>query len=249
MLKFHEQGRGDPVLLIHAFPLDHTMWEAQVKFLEGRYRVITPDLPGFGDSPDIGPWSVSQLADEMVALIDHLDIERCVVAGLSLGGYVALSMAVKHPGRLTKLVLAHTRARADGENERAARNEMIAALEKDGTSILPARMLPRLLGAAASEPVRLRVAAILERAKRDACIHAVAAMRDRPDMVAKLPELACPTLVVAGDADVIIPVDECQKMASRIPQGSIAVLAKTGHLGNLEDPRSFNNALDTFLSL
>src|SRR5687767_14168229 len=109
MLSFHERGRGDPVLLIHAFPLDHTMWEPQVKYFEDRFRIITPDIPGFGESESIGPLSIAQLAEEMVALIDHLGLERCVVAGLSLGGYIALSMAVKHPGGIAKLILAHTR--------------------------------------------------------------------------------------------------------------------------------------------
>jgi pimeloyl-ACP methyl ester carboxylesterase len=249
MLKFHEQGRGAPVLLIHAFPLDHTMWDPQVKFFADRFRVITPDIPGFGDSDNIGPWSIPQLAAEMVALIDHLALERCVIAGLSLGGYIALSIAVKHPGVVARLILAHTRSRADTETERASRTDLIAALEKDGTSILPSRLLPRLLGPNAAESVRQQVAAMVERANREACIHAITAMRERPDMTVKLPEIACPTMVVAGDSDVIIPVEECQKMASMIPQGTIAVIPKTGHLSNLEDSRAFNASMDTFLSL
>ena len=133
MLNFTERGHGPVLVFIHAFPLDSSMWSAQAEFFSERYRVIAPDIIGFGGSQPAREWTISEMGDELLQLLDYLQIERCTLIGLSLGGYISLPFALAHPKRVEHLVLANTRARADLENERAARNAMIEGLRTKGS--------------------------------------------------------------------------------------------------------------------
>ena len=228
------------------------MWQQPVEFFAVRYRVITPDVIGFGGSQPSRPWTIPEMGQELASLLDHLRIETCTLAGLSMGGYIALPFALTSPSRVERLVLAHTRARADLETERTSRNAMIDELRRDlrsadGIGNLPEKMLPRLLGPDASATVRTFVKTSIERSTPEACIEAVTAMRDRTDQTAHLAGLKCPTLVVAGSGDAILKVEDCEKMASGIPHGKFVVIPRTGHLSNIEDPAAFNLALDRFL--
>jgi pimeloyl-ACP methyl ester carboxylesterase len=223
------------------------MWRAQIEFFSNRFRFIAPDILGFGGSQPPRPWTMSQMGEELATLLDRLAVQRCTLAGLSMGGYISLPFALSHPERVERLVLAHTRARADLDPERAARNAMIDELRNAGTAFLPDKMLPRLLGPDASEEVRRFVRASIERTTADADVHAVTAMRDRSDQTERLRSLHCPTLIIAGSGDAILKVEDCRTMAEAIPRGEFVVIPQTGHLSNLEDPGAFNRALDDFL--
>jgi pimeloyl-ACP methyl ester carboxylesterase len=247
MLSFSEQGRGPALVLLHAYPLDHSMWQNQMDVFSGRYRVVTPDVFGFGGSQPPRPWTIPEMGDALLALLDQINIEKCTLVGLSMGGYISIPFALAHPERVEGLVLAHTRARADLDAEKTARNAMIAALKKEGNSTLPDKMVPRLLAAPASEKIRRNVRDAIERASVQACIHAVTAMRDRADQTANLESIACPTLVITGGADPIIKVEDSEKMATAIPAGELRVIDGAGHLSNLESPLAFNDALNEFL--
>jgi pimeloyl-ACP methyl ester carboxylesterase len=163
-----------------------------------------------------------------------------------MGGYISIPFALAHPDRLDRLVLAHTRARADSEAEKATRNDMIAALKKDGAGSLPDKMIPRLVAANAPEEVRKFVRDSIMRTSAEACIHAVTAMRDRVDQTANVSKITCPTLVIAGDADAIIKVEDSENLAAALPNGELKIIAGTGHLSNLENPAAFYQALDEF---
>lgn len=246
MLEFVEKGQGPALLFVHAFPFDHSMWDAQVRHLEARYRVITPDLPGFGLTPD-RPWSIAGAGEELRELLDKLGVSACTVAGLSMGGYIAIPFTAKYPQRVSKLVLAHTRARSDTELEKAARNGMIATLGREGTATLPDKLLPRLLGSKASASVRESVRTRIAKVTVNAAVHAVEAMRDRGDSTALLGGIQCPVLVIAGDGDAIIKLEDSRNMAASLPKGTLEIIPNTGHLSNIEDPAAFNTALDRFL--
>ena len=123
MLSFSEWGNGSALVFIHAFPLDSSMWQAQIEFFRERYRVITPDVIGFGTSQPARPWTMREMGEQLAALLDHLGIEKCTLAGLSMGGYISLPFALAHPTRVERLVLAHTRARADNGASRAKRHD------------------------------------------------------------------------------------------------------------------------------
>jgi 3-oxoadipate enol-lactonase len=247
MLSFSEQGRGPALVFLHAYPLDRSMWQTQVEAFSSRYRVVTPDAFGFGGSQPPRPWTMPEMGEALLELLNHLKIDRCTLAGLSMGGYIAIPFALAHADRVDRLILAHTRARADIEAEKAARNDMIAAIKKDGVGSLPDKMIPRLVAPNAAEEVRKFVRDSIIRASAEACIDAVTAMRDRLDQTANLGKITCPTLVISGDADAIIKVEDSKAMAAGIPNSEIEIIPGTGHLSNLEDPAAFNRVIDNFL--
>jgi pimeloyl-ACP methyl ester carboxylesterase len=125
-------GHGLPVVLLHAFPLNRMMWEPQIAALFGECRCIVPDLRGFGDSPKSGPYSMDVFADDVIALLDALQIERAVVGGLSMGGYVALNIVRRYRQRVRALLLADTRASADTPEARQKRDDLIAVARSEG---------------------------------------------------------------------------------------------------------------------
>ena len=247
MLSYTERGKGPALLFLHAFPLDGTMWHPQLEHFSDRYRVIVPDITGFGASQPPSPWTMPQMGEQLLQLLDRLQIKSCTLVGLSMGGYVSLPFALNNPQRVERLVLAHTRARADTATEQAARDSMINGLRNEGIASLPDKMLHRLLGSDAPAKVRDWVRSRIEKVSADAAIHAVAAMRNRDDQTRNLHQLHCPTLVIAGSGDAILPVTDCEEMAAAIPGGGFGLITNTGHLSNLEDPDAFNDTLDLFL--
>jgi pimeloyl-ACP methyl ester carboxylesterase len=224
------------------------MWAPQLAALKSRFRLIAPDLRGFGTTPVSGPWSLQEAADNLAELLDSLRIAECGLIGLSMGGYIALPFYAKHPQRVRQLVLANTRARADNETEKAARTKMIADLEQSGATILSERMLPRLLKPNAPPEIVQGVRAIIDTTGVTAAIHALMAMRDRPDASTVLHHITCPTLVIAGEYDVVTRVQECREMASTIADARFKTIMNAGHLSNLEDSEAFNQALAGFLT-
>ncbi len=240
-------GKGPAVLLIHAFPLNHAMWEPQLVPLSKTFRVLAPDIRGFGASQPATPWTMEETADELNGLLEELGIDDCAVAGVSMGGYIALSFWTEYPGRVRKLALSNTRARADNEAENSARYDMIVALEEKGSTILPERMLPRLLKPNPRPDVLAKVRGMIEETSAAAAIHAVMAMRDRPDSSSLLHRMACPAMVITGEEDVMIRVDDSRAMADAIPGARFVRITNSGHLSNLENPEEFNSALLDFL--
>jgi 3-oxoadipate enol-lactonase len=248
MLGFSEQGHGPALVLIHAYPLDHCMWLPQIDAFSRHYRVVTPDVFGFGGSQPPRPWTMADMSEALLALLNQLKIDKCILAGLSMGGYIAIPFTLSHMDRVERLILAHTRGRADLEAETTARNAMIASLKKDGTATLPDKMAPRLLASTATEDVKKLVRDSIQRATQEACVHAVTAMRDRADQTAHLKLIARPTLVITGAADAIIKVEDSERMAAALPAGQLSVIEGTGHLSNLENPPAFNQAVEEFLA-
>jgi len=224
------------------------MWQTQMDALSQHFRVITPDVFGFGGSQPPQPWTMPDMGDALLALLDQLRIEKCALGGLSMGGYISLPFVLAHPERVSRLILAHTRARADLDNETIARNAMIATLRKEGNYTLPDKMLPRLLAVSTTEDIRRGVRDSIERASASACIHAVTAMRDRVDQTANLGRITCPTLVITGGSDPIIKVEDSESLAAAFPAGEIRVIEGTAHLSNLENPAAFNQTVEEFLA-
>ena len=245
---FADEGRGDPVVLLHAFPLDGTMWDEQRVHLARTHRVIVPDLRGFGRSATLPPpKSLDEHADDVARMLDGLGIERATVAGLSMGGYIAFALARRHAPRVARLVLADTRAAADNTEGRRTRDENIALVAREGVAPLVERLLPKLLSPNASREVVARVRAIGGRQTAAGVMSALAAMRDRPDSTSLLADIAVPSLVIVGESDAISPPAEAHAMRQALRGGQIAVVSGAGHLANLEAPDAFTTALREFL--
>jgi len=252
------QGAGsqNTLVLIHAFPMNADMWEAQLDGAPAGWRYLAPDLRGFGRSdPDqangtVAP-SMDDYARDILALLDHLRIDRAVVAGLSMGGYAAFALFRLAPMRVRGLVLANTRAEADSEEARKARAEMLDLLARGGVAAVADQMLPRLLG----ETTRVQRAGVQERVRAIARANSAGGIRDaimrmmnRSDSSELLRDVTCPTLVIASDEDTVTPADRAREMLAAIPGAQLATIVGAGHLSNLEQPGDFNLALQRFLS-
>ncbi len=247
-LAYVDEGHGPPVVLLHAFPLDGRMWDEQRKTLAKTHRVVVPDLAGFGRSRDSAPRaSLDAHADDVAALLSTLGIARATVVGLSMGGYIALAFARRHPERLLGLGLADTRALPDSPEGRAARDQNIALVEREGVAPLVERMLPKLLSERASPGVVDRVRAIGASQSAEGVISALSAMRDRPDSTSLLAHIDTPTAVIVGSLDAISTSTEMRDMAERLPRGDLTVVDGVGHLANLESALAFTGAVRKLL--
>ena len=245
------------LLLVHAFPLSADMWLPQLAKVPQGWRYIAPDIRGFrGAGPAfedaaLAGATMDDYADDLIALIDHLDIARVAVAGLSMGGYVAMALAARAPERLTHLVLADTRMTADTPEGRAGRDKMKADLEHGGARVVADAMLPKLIGETTkteqpdlSDAIRH----LIEMNRAEAIGGAIDALKSRPDRTSVLSKAAVPALVICGNEDVLTPVADSEAMARAIPNARLHVIRRAGHLSNLEQPAAFNAAVQAFLS-
>lgn len=252
-LAFRESGTGRPLVLLHAFPLSSAMWITQREELSSTCRVLTPDQRGFGGSPlgDDAP-SLDAAADDVAALLDKLDLDRVVLGGMSMGGYVAMAFLRRHPDRVAALLLADTKATADPDAGRANRERIAATVESDETStVLVDEVLPTLLGATtvASRPlVAGRVRGLVQAAPAPAVAWAQRAMAARPDSFDTLRSFAGPALVVVGAEDTLSPPSDAVAIAQALPRGRLVQIAEAGHLTAVETPEAFNAAVAGFLS-
>ena len=247
---YDRQGDGPPILMLHAFPFDRRMWQGTAAALAGRHTVLTIDCRGFGESAGAlgkdGRFSIEDLADDTAGLMDALGLERAALAGLSMGGYVALAFAHRHGARLRALVLCDTRAGADSPEGRRGRDDAIALVRSNGAGAYLDGTLPKLVAKDAAPATRARVRALA--ATDDAAVTAgLAALRDRPDRSGELGSIRCPTLVLVGAADGVTPPAEARAMASAIPGARLYEIPGAGHLSSLEAPAAFETALLDFL--
>lgn len=250
-IAFTDEGRGTPVVLLHAFPQSRAMWAPQIDALSKTHRVIAPDFRGFGesDAPE-GPYTLDQYADDVNALLDHLAVKQAVFAGLSMGGYTLFAVYRRHADRVKALVLADTRAQADTEEGRAGRAVMAQTAREKGAGAIAEIMLPKLLSPIALEAdaeLVGQVRAAIERTQVSGIAGALMAMASRPDSVPLLPQIACPTLVITGELDGPAPPADARLMAERIPGARLEIIPRAGHLSNLERPEEFTEAVRSFL--
>lgn len=253
-LGYDDQGDGPPIVFLHGFPHDRSLWAHQRAALSTRARCIVPDLRGFGESSPDGPYSMDQYADDVVGLLDWLEIDDAIVCGLSMGGYVAMAMWRRHPERLRGLVLCDTRATADTDAARETRDELIALAKASGASAIAARQLPGMVGKstrAARPMVDETMRAMMSRQPVAGMVGALTALRDRPDSQSTLASISVPTLVVVGEDDVITPMRDAQAMMALLPSAAtprLECIAGAGHVSCLERPAAINFVLAEFLA-
>jgi pimeloyl-ACP methyl ester carboxylesterase len=248
-IHYIDQGSGPAVVLLHGFPLDHRMWSGQIESLSSAgHRVIAPDFRGFGQSLPEGPFTMESLADDVHALVEQIGVIPFVLAGLSMGGYVALAYARKYPGSLRGLMLLDTKAEPDTAEGREGRGKMIQLVRDKGSRAVGDAMQPKLLAANANPDVVNRLREMTDATSPITIEHALVAMRDRPDHTGMLPSIQAPTLVITGDADAITPPAMCQTMQRAIPHSQLAIIRNSGHMTTMEEPEQVNDAMREFLS-
>ena len=247
-IHYIDQGSGPAIVLLHGFPLDHRMWNGQIESLSSAgHRVIAPDFRGFGQSPPAGPFSMESLADDVHALAEQLGATLFVLAGLSMGGYVALAYARKYPGSLRGLVLLDTKAESDTPEGREGRGKMIQLVREKGSRAVGDAMQPKLLAANAKPGVVKRLRDMTDGTPPITIEHALAAMRDRPDQTGMLSSIQVPALVIVGDADAITPPAVCQAMQRAISHSQLVIIRDSGHMTTMEEPEQVNDAMREFL--
>lgn len=247
-LAYRDIGEGQPLLLVHGFPFSSAMWEPQISALRTVYRIIVPDLRGFGAS-ELGqpPGSLRPYADDLIALLDHLGLERVALAGLSMGGYIAFEVVRQHANRLSALILADTRAGADTEEGKRGRETNALLAEKDGPAAVGEAMLPRLIAANAPDSLRTQIRQIIAANSSAGTAAALRSMAARPDSSDLLAGIRVPTLIIVGAEDQLTPPDQSRLMHAGIPNSQLVEIPGAGHLSILENPVLFNQAIETFL--
>jgi 3-oxoadipate enol-lactonase len=253
-MSYRESGEssGDPLVLLHAFPLNGRMFEGQMAALSGGRRVIAPDYPGFGRSPRTPAQpDVRYYAGCVSNLLDRLNLGRVVLGGLSMGGYVAFACLKLFPERISGLVLANTRPDPDSEEARQNRRQAANRVAKEGVGVLIELQMQRLLapGTLENDPeVVDKVKSMIFESSPTGAVAALGAMRDRPDSTSMLGAIEIPTLVIGGEEDAISSPEVMGAMAEKIPDSRHVTLQGAGHLSNLENPKGFDGALNEFLA-
>lgn len=249
-LAYSDTGSGLPIVFLHAFPLNRTMWVAQEAALSSQFRIITVDLRGHGES-DAPLWhyTLDQAAEDVRALLDHLSIRQAVFVGLSMGGYILFAFYRRHADRVKGLVLADTRAQADTPEGKEGRFQMAQTAYKNGPPAIADIMIPKLLSPATirtrPETVQL-VRTMIEGNQVSGIAGDLMAMAERPDSIPLLNQITCPAQIIVGELDQATPPSDAKLMAERIPGARLAVIPNAAHLANLEQPVLFTQTVRSF---
>lgn len=252
-LSWREVGAGDDVLvLLHGFPFSSAIWRPQLEFPPAGWRVIAPDLRGFGGSGQLPParFSMDQFADDVIALLRHLGVRSAVVCGHSMGGYITFALLRRAQGMVRGLVLTDTRAAADTPEGKTGRLKNAKHVQAHGTAALVDALVPRLLSEStrANMPhVEQELRSIMDTAPASSVIAALVGMAERPDSSPQLRSINVPTLVIVGERDVITPAGEARLLARAIPGAQLEIIPGAGHLPSLEQPAAFNRILEGFV--
>lgn len=250
-LAYDEAGKGIPLLFIHGWPHNRALWAAQLSGLGTQARCLAPDLRGFGDSSVEGPYSVDQYADDVAAFLTCVGVDRAVVCGLSMGGYVAFSLLRRHRSRIRALILTSTRATADTDDGRQKRLRLIEFAESRGIEALAAAQLAPMVGETtfSSRPdIVESLRQLMAGAPAEGVIGGQRAMAERPDSSDLLDAIDFPTLIVSGDEDTITPPEELRALARAIPNSKLQVIPTSGHVCAYEKPAAFNHVIGEFLA-
>lgn len=250
-IAYTDTGVGRPIVLIHGYPFNRSLWNEQVAALSTSYRVIVPDLRGFGES-DSSPGSatMNRMAQDVAQLLDHLEITRVVIVGLSMGGYVALAFYKQFPSRVRALILADTRAQADTEEAKQTRAQQAEKALSEGMAGIADAMLPKLLTpeTVSKRPeIVKRVRDMMLKTKPEGAAAALLGMAERDDQTELLSTITSKTLIIVGAEDALTPVADSQKMHNAIAGSRLVVVESAGHVSNLERTAQFNEALMDFL--
>jgi 3-oxoadipate enol-lactonase len=250
-LAYDDVGAGVPVVLLHGFPFNRTLWREQVEALKDSYRVVTPDLRGHGETTATSePATMEEMARDVAALLDELRIERPVLGGLSMGGYVTLAFYRLFPRRVRTLLLADTRAQADTDEVKQTREENARRTLAEGMTTIADAIMPKLFAHTThmKQPAQVeRVREMILGTKPEGAAAALRGMAQRRDQTSLLASILQPTLIIVGAEDQVTPPTDAETMRREIRGSRLEVVEGAGHVSNVEQPEEFNRVLLKFL--
>jgi 3-oxoadipate enol-lactonase len=238
---YEDLGAGIPMVFLHGFPLGHTIWNGVTPLLVNHFRLILPDLRGHGlsDCPE-GHYRMPLIADDIAGLMDYLGMDKAILVGHSMGGYASLAFALKYPERLIGIGLIATQAGADSPEQKVGRYSTIEAVNRDGITNLADTMSQRLTSRPDLIPI---IRAMILATCPVGVIGSLQGLAERLDVSGELSKIQAPAVVVAGDADKIIPLERSQEMARMLPLGSLVIIPGAGHMPMMEAPQAVAEAL------
>lgn len=250
-IAYDDEGSGPPVVLVHGHPFDRSMWRPQLERLAPRYRVIAPDLRGYGETTVVpGKTPLSVFAADLVGLLDRLGVDRAVFCGLSMGGQIVMELHRAHPDRVQALILADTSPEADTEAGREARYAAAERALREGMGGYADEVLDRMIAPRNVEALPAVADHVLRMMRGTSPEGAAAALRgraERPDYVGSLARATVPALVIVGDEDDYTPVTVARSLHATVPRSTLTVIEGAAHLPNLERPDAFTDAVERFL--
>jgi pimeloyl-ACP methyl ester carboxylesterase len=234
MLAYERLGNGVPLMLVHGYPLDHTIWNNVAGLLKNDFDVILPDLRGFGESTTVETqYTMFDMADDLAGLLDHLHLEKILIVGHSMGGYVSLAFAKKYPQWVSGLGLVASQAVADSPEGKDRRYQTAADVTQKGVGIVAEGMTPKL---SANASVQGFVRSLMERQTQSAVIGSLKAMAEREDLFSRLSSVSFPVVLIHGDADALIPVERAREIKAALPSARLVELQGIGHMPMMESP-------------
>jgi len=240
-IAYNRTGLGKPLVLVHGYPLDHTIWEEVVPLLKDHLDLILPDLRGFGQSDVVeSQYKITDIAADIAGLLDHLDIEKTVIAGHSMGGYVALAFARAYPERTLGLGMVSSQAPADPPERKQGRYDAAAETMKTGVNPVADSMSVKL---SSDERVQAYVRALIAAQRPAGLAGALKAMAERDDSTPALSDFQFPVALVHGEADELIPIQRAREIKAAIPKATLVELSGVGHMPMMEDPQATAAAL------
>lgn len=244
-LFYEAYGEGTPVVFVHGFPFDHSIWMPLVPLLRDQARLILLDLRGFGQSPvteDV--YTMRLMAEDIAHLLDRLEIEKAVIVGHSMGGYVTLSFTQAYPGRVMGLGLVATQAAADNPERRQARLKTAESVTHKGARVVASDMVKKLTP---KEELIQSISDMILRTHPTGIVGALKGMAERPDMTGALLGMDVPAVVIAGTADQLISRENLETMAQMLPKGWLVDIPNAGHMLTMEEPQQVADALRQML--
>ncbi len=243
-IAYARRGQGAPLVLIHGYPLDHSIWEELVPLLEPDFDLIIPDMRGFGDS-DVMPAddSILEYASDIAGLLSQLRINKAYVAGHSMGGYVALAFARMYEERVNGLAMVSSQMAADTQERKQGRYATAEKVLAEGAQPVVDAMATKL---SADPAIQQFVGDVISRQPPQGIASALRAMANRPDSSDIFKVFPFPVVIVHGDADMLIPVERGQEMKDALPAAHYVELPGVGHMPMMEEPKGVSQALHAF---
>lgn len=252
-LSYDDFGTGDvPVIFLHGFPFNRTMWKPQIEFLKSSHRVIAPDLRGFGESKDEEtPLSISLFTDDLIQFMDSLKIDKAILCGLSMGGYIALAAQQKFPDRFEALILCDTQCIADTPEAKEKRLDTIKQIKAKGPEEFNEKFIKSVFyeDSLKTKPELVKeLSAVVYTNSEHILTAGLTALANRTETCSTLKDIEIPTLILCGSDDAVTPLKQSEAMHKEISASVLVVIHRAGHVSNLEQPDIFNQHLLDFLA-